>query len=72
MPRQVVSERGQPTATVSSRPWRSAAPVSFRANVVAGSAVIQLKVPATVEQAASRDAKMFAGGVLEYGRTFVG
>jgi 3-hydroxyacyl-CoA dehydrogenase len=33
---------------------------------------LKLKVPATVEQAASRDAKMFAGGVLEYGRTFVG
>jgi hypothetical protein len=29
-------------------------------------------VPATVEQAASRGDKMFSGGVLEYGRTFVG
>lgn len=33
---------------------------------------LKLKVPAVVEQAASRDAKMFQGGVLEYGRTFVG
>jgi hypothetical protein len=33
---------------------------------------LKLTVPKTVEQAASRDAKMFAGGVLEYGRTFVG
>jgi 3-hydroxyacyl-CoA dehydrogenase len=33
---------------------------------------LKLKVPPVVEQAASRDAKMFQGGVLEYGRTFVG
>jgi 3-hydroxyacyl-CoA dehydrogenase len=33
---------------------------------------LKLTVPKTVEQAASRDAKMFSGGVLEYGRTFVG
>jgi 3-hydroxyacyl-CoA dehydrogenase len=33
---------------------------------------LKLKVPATVEQAASRGARMFSGGVLEYGRTFVG
>ena len=30
---------------------------------------LKLPVPQVVEQAASRDAKMFAGGVLEYGRT---
>jgi 3-hydroxyacyl-CoA dehydrogenase len=33
---------------------------------------LKLTVPATVEQAASRGDKMFSGGVLEYGRTFVG
>jgi 3-hydroxyacyl-CoA dehydrogenase len=31
-----------------------------------------LAVPRVVEQAAPKDAKMFSGGVLEYGRTFVG
>jgi 3-hydroxyacyl-CoA dehydrogenase len=41
-------------------------------NTVAMLEKLKLKVPATVEQAASRDAKMFSGGVLEYGRTFVG
>ena len=33
---------------------------------------MKLPVPACVEQAAARGAKMFSGGVLEYGRTFVG
>ncbi|MGC2445342.1 3-hydroxyacyl-CoA dehydrogenase family protein [Candidatus Binatus sp.] len=41
-------------------------------NTVAMLQKLKLTVPKTVEQAASRDAKMFAGGVLEYGRTFVG
>jgi 3-hydroxyacyl-CoA dehydrogenase len=41
-------------------------------NTVAMLEKLKLKVPPTVEQAASRDAKMFSGGVLEYGRTFVG
>jgi 3-hydroxyacyl-CoA dehydrogenase len=41
-------------------------------NTVAMLQKLKLKVPATVEQAASRGAKMFSGGVLEYGRTFVG
>ena len=41
-------------------------------NTVAMLQKLKLTVPATVEQAASRDAKMFSGGVLEYGRTFVG
>jgi 3-hydroxyacyl-CoA dehydrogenase len=41
-------------------------------NTVAMLNKLKLKVPAVVEQAASRDAKMFQGGVLEYGRTFVG
>ncbi|HYK64019.1 MAG TPA: 3-hydroxyacyl-CoA dehydrogenase family protein [Patescibacteria group bacterium] len=41
-------------------------------NTVAMLQKLKLKVPAVVEQAASRDAKMFQGGVLEYGRTFVG
>ena len=41
-------------------------------NTVAMLQKLKLTVPETVEQAASRDAKMFAGGVLEYGRTFVG
>ena len=41
-------------------------------NTVAMLRKLKLPVPATVEQAASRGAKMFAGGVLEYGRTFVG
>jgi 3-hydroxyacyl-CoA dehydrogenase len=41
-------------------------------NTVAMLQKLKLKVPATVEQAASRGAKMFAGGVLEYGRTLVG
>src|SRR5579863_6420965 len=41
-------------------------------NAVAMLQKLKLTVPKTVEQAASRDAKMFAGGVLEYGRTFVG
>ena len=33
---------------------------------------LKLTVPAAVELAASRGAKMFPGGILEYGRTFVG
>jgi len=33
---------------------------------------LKLAVPAVVEQAARSDAKIFKGGVLEYGRTFVG
>ncbi|HEY6395686.1 MAG TPA: 3-hydroxyacyl-CoA dehydrogenase family protein, partial [Candidatus Binataceae bacterium] len=33
---------------------------------------LKLQVPAVVEQAAANDAKLFNGGVLEYGRTFVG
>ena len=41
-------------------------------NTVAMLQKLKLKVPEVVEQAASRDAKMFQGGVLEYGRTFVG
>ena len=41
-------------------------------NTVAMLQKLKLTVPKTVEQAASRDAKVFAGGVLEYGRTFVG
>ena len=41
-------------------------------NTVAMLQKLKLTVPKTVEQAASRDAKMFSGGVLEYGRTFVG
>jgi 3-hydroxyacyl-CoA dehydrogenase len=41
-------------------------------NTVAMLQKLNLKVPATVEQAASRSAKMFSGGVLEYGRTLVG
>jgi 3-hydroxyacyl-CoA dehydrogenase len=41
-------------------------------NTVAMLNKLKLKVPAVIEQAASRDAKMFQGGVLEYGRTFVG
>jgi 3-hydroxyacyl-CoA dehydrogenase len=41
-------------------------------NTVAMLQKLKLPVPATVEQAAARSAKMFAGGVLEYGRTFVG
>ncbi len=41
-------------------------------NTVAMLQRLKLTVPKTVEQAAARDAKMFAGGVLEYGRTFVG
>ena len=41
-------------------------------NTVAMLQKLKLKVPATVEQAAARGAKMFSGGVLEYGRTFVG
>jgi 3-hydroxyacyl-CoA dehydrogenase len=41
-------------------------------NTVAMLQKLKLTVPKTIEQAASRDAKMFAGGVLEYGRTFVG
>ena len=41
-------------------------------NTVAMLQKLKLKVPATVEQAASRGARMFPGGVLEYGRTFVG
>jgi 3-hydroxyacyl-CoA dehydrogenase len=41
-------------------------------NIVAMLQKLKLKVPATVEQAAARGAKMFSGGVLEYGRTFVG
>ena len=34
--------------------------------------VVGVEQMKTVDQAASRDAKMFSGGVLEYGRTFVG
>jgi 3-hydroxyacyl-CoA dehydrogenase len=41
-------------------------------NTVAILQKLKLQVPAVVEQAASRGAKMFSGGVLEYGRTFVG
>jgi 3-hydroxyacyl-CoA dehydrogenase len=41
-------------------------------NTVAMLRKLKLKVPPTVEQAASSGAKMFSGGVLEYGRTFVG
>ena len=41
-------------------------------NTVAMLQQLKLPVPAVVDQAASRDAKMFAGGLLEYGRTFVG
>ena len=41
-------------------------------NTVAMLEKLKLPVPATVEQAAASDAKMFAGGVLKYGRTFVG
>jgi 3-hydroxyacyl-CoA dehydrogenase len=41
-------------------------------NVLAMLQKLKLKVPAVVEQAASRDAKLFQGGLLEYGRTFVG
>ncbi len=41
-------------------------------NTVAMLQKLKLTVPATVEQAAARGAKMFSGGVLEYGRTFVG
>jgi 3-hydroxyacyl-CoA dehydrogenase len=41
-------------------------------NTVAMLQKLNLKVPEVVDQAASRDAKMFQGGVLEYGRTFVG
>ncbi len=33
---------------------------------------LRLPVPTAVEQAASNDAKLFVGGVLQYGRTFVG
>jgi hypothetical protein len=33
---------------------------------------LKLHVPAAIENAARTDAKMFAGGVLEYGRTLVG
>lgn len=33
---------------------------------------LKLPVPAVVEKSASSGAKLFAGGVLEYGRTFVG
>ncbi len=41
-------------------------------NTVAMLEKLKLPVPATVEQAASGNAKMFSGGVLKYGRTFVG
>ncbi len=41
-------------------------------NTVAMLQKLKLTVPKTVEQAASRDAKMFSGGILDYGRTFVG
>jgi hypothetical protein len=41
-------------------------------NTVAILEKLKLPVPATVEQAAAGGAKMFAGGVLKYGRTFVG
>ena len=41
-------------------------------NTVAMLEKLKLPVPATVEQAAAGGAKMFAGGVLKYGRTFVG
>ena len=33
---------------------------------------LRLPVPKAVEQAAVNDAKLFVGGVLQYGRTFVG
>jgi hypothetical protein len=33
---------------------------------------LKLPVPRVLEQAAANDAKIFSGGVLEYGRTFVG
>jgi hypothetical protein len=32
---------------------------------------LKLTVPACLEQAAREDAKMFQGGVLDYGRTLV-
>lgn len=41
-------------------------------NTVAMLEKMKLPVPACVEQAAAKGAKMFSGGVLEYGRTFVG
>jgi len=41
-------------------------------NTIAMLEKLKLPVPATVEQAASGGAKMFSGGVLKYGRTFVG
>jgi 3-hydroxyacyl-CoA dehydrogenase len=41
-------------------------------NTVAMLEKLKLPVPATVEQAAADGAKMFSGGVLKYGRTFVG
>lgn len=41
-------------------------------NTVAILEKLKLPVPKTVEQAASGGAKMFSGGVLKYGRTFVG
>jgi 3-hydroxyacyl-CoA dehydrogenase len=33
---------------------------------------MRLPVPPTIEQAAAKDGKLFVGGVLQYGRTFVG
>ena len=41
-------------------------------NTVAMLQKLKLTVPAVVEQAAARGGRMFAGGILEYGRTFVG
>jgi len=40
-------------------------------NTVCDAGKTELPVPATVEQAAAGGAKMFDGGVLKYGRTFV-
>jgi 3-hydroxyacyl-CoA dehydrogenase len=41
-------------------------------NTVAMLEKLKLAVPASVEMAASRGTRMFPGGILEYGRTFVG
>jgi hypothetical protein len=41
-------------------------------NTVAMLQKLKLTVPAVVEQAAASGARMFSGGILEYGRTFVG
>jgi 3-hydroxyacyl-CoA dehydrogenase len=41
-------------------------------NTVAMLQKLKLTVPAVVERAAASGARMFSGGILEYGRTFVG